>query len=257
MNAVMKFLLAGRQTVIKNGPMILTVLGGLGVVGTGITTYQATLKAVNIVNQTEFENQRQLTKKEVMRLCWPIFIPPIVTGAAAITCIFGANTINHKRLATIAGLYSASEVALKEFKNKAVEVVGEKKVKQIKDEMAKDLIEKKDFDDSLVVKTLRGDVLCYDKYSGRPFYSDPDYIRKVGLDLRDRQHNHDYVQLNDFYDALGLDYVKEGWNLGWSNVFDHGAIELDFSSQLTAKNEPCLVVDFRDGPFALPQCEFY
>ena len=48
------------------------------------------------------------------------------------------NHNNKKRIASLAGAYLMSETALKEYKEKAKEVVGAKKAQQISDEIVQD-----------------------------------------------------------------------------------------------------------------------
>jgi hypothetical protein len=55
-----------------------------------------------------------------------------------------------------------------------------------------------------------------------------------------------YVSLNDFYGEIGLEPIQLGDELGW-NV-DQGLIELEFSSQLSENNEPCLVINYNIAP---------
>ena len=55
-----------------------------------------------------------------------------------------------------------------------------------------------------------------------------------------------YVSLNDFYELLGLPYSEMGDLLGWN--MDLGLVEINFSSQLTEDQRPCLVLDYYVAP---------
>lgn len=60
-----------------------------------------------------------------------------------------------------------------------------------------------------------------------------------------------YVSLNEFYGAIGLEEAKVGDMLGW-NV-GKGYIKLAFSSVLASDltpfpDTPCLVIDFQSPP---------
>ena len=55
-----------------------------------------------------------------------------------------------------------------------------------------------------------------------------------------------YVSLNDFYSEIGLPEVSIGEDLGWN--MDDGYIEIDFSSQLSEDERPCLVLEFNISP---------
>jgi hypothetical protein len=55
-----------------------------------------------------------------------------------------------------------------------------------------------------------------------------------------------WLSLNDVYYAMGLGNTNIGNDIGWS--IDDGLLELDFSSQLNEKNQPCLVVGYKILP---------
>ena len=55
-----------------------------------------------------------------------------------------------------------------------------------------------------------------------------------------------YVSLNDFYYELGLENIELGEELGW-NV-NNGLVELNFSSQLSSDETPCLVMNYNIAP---------
>lgn len=89
-------------------------------------------------------------------------------------------------------------------------------------------------------------VLCFDKYSGRYFCSDQERIRRVCNDLSRELLSDMTMPLNSFYEAIGLDDIPIGDELGWD--VDHGLIEPWFSSQITSQGIPCLVIDFETSP---------
>ena len=74
----------------------------------------------------------------------------------------------------------------------------------------------------------------------------PNSINKAINELNRRINLNFYVSLNDFYDEIGLEENDLGRALGWNS--DKGLIEVSFSSQLSPKNEPCLVISFDCTP---------
>ena len=56
-----------------------------------------------------------------------------------------------------------------------------------------------------------------------------------------------YISLNEFYDAIGLEQTGIGDDLGW-NINRDGLIEIEFSSQLTEDDQPCVVIDYHIAP---------
>ena len=106
---------------------------------------------------------------DIVKLTWKVFIPPILMGATSIACIIGANSINTSRNAALAALYSLSETAFREYKNKVIEEIGRNKELKIRDDITKDQINNNPMRDRTVIITGNGDVLCYDKLSDRYF----------------------------------------------------------------------------------------
>lgn len=55
-----------------------------------------------------------------------------------------------------------------------------------------------------------------------------------------------YVSLNDFYDAIGLNPIKIGDDLGWNA--NRALIDLNPSAQLAEDGTPCMVINFQVAP---------
>jgi predicted metal-dependent phosphotriesterase family hydrolase len=161
-------------------------------------------------------------------------------------CIIGASSVNTRRNAALATAYSLSESAFKEYREKVVENIGDKKEQTIKDAIAKEKIEKNPVQNTEVILTGKGETLCYDVVSGRYFKSDIDRLKKAENKLNRQMRDEMYISLNDFYYEIGLDNIKVGDNLGWN--IDDGYIDLRFSSQLATDGTPCLVIDYGYGP---------
>ena len=183
---------------------------------------------------------------EVVLTTWKCYIPSAVTGALSVACLIGASAVSLKRNAALATAYTISETALKDYREKAVEVVGEKKEQAIRDAIAKDKLTGNPVDDKQIVMTGSGDTLCYDVLSGRYFRSDIEKIRKAINDLNRDMLSEQYVSLNDLYYAIGLPDIKLGNDLGWN--IDKGYIEVQFGSHLAANGTPCLVLAYTVAP---------
>ena len=232
----------------KHSPEILTGIGIAGMIITTVTAVKATPKALQLVDEKEIKDGKRLTKKEIVATTWKCYIPSVVTGACSIACIIGASSINAKRNAALATAYAISETALKEYKEKAVEVVGPKKEQAIRDAVAKEQLAKTPLGNNEVVITGNGDVLCFEPLSGRYFKSTKDAIDRAINDLN-RQMRYDMrISLNEFYDALGLSENDLGDKLGWDIDEGKGYIEPDFSSHLAEDGTPCLVLGHHNPP---------
>ena len=241
-----KVLKGTKMMLTKHSPEILTGLGIAGMVTTTILAVKATPKALILIEDAKHEKGKDLTFIEKTKTCWKCYLPAAVTGTVSIACLVGASSVNVRRNAALATAYKLSETAFTEYKEKVVETIGEKKEQTIKEEIAKDKIEKHPVNQQNIIITGKGDTLCYDELFGRYFKSDIDKLKKIENDLNRRLLNENYISLNEFYYEVGLEGVKAGDDLGW--YIDKGYIELDFSSQLSSDGTPCLVLSFSTPP---------
>ena len=241
-----------RTVMKKHSPEILTGIGIAGMITTTVMAVKATPKALTLIEEKkEEQNTEKLTVVETVKTAWYYYIPTAITGTISILCLIGASSSNARRNAALATAYTLSESAFKEYKDKVVEVIGEKKAQSVRDLAAKDKIEKNPVSKNEVIITNKGDMLCYDAISGRYFKSDIDKLKKAENKLNKMMLNEMSVSLNDFYYEIGMDGIGIGDNIGWS--INRGFIELNFSSQLTEDGTPCLVVDYS----VVPDYEYY
>lgn len=235
-----------RHNMGKNSPLILTGIGVTGVITTAIFAAKATPKALTILEHEERERGHQLDTKEKFLLTWKLYLPAAAMGTVTIACILGANKINSNRNKALIGLYALSEKALREYKDKVVEVIGENKEQKIRDSVVEDRLKANPVDGNEVIITGCGETLCYDSLSGRYFKSDIETIKRAVNKLgRDLLSEH-FITLNDLYYELGLTNTKMGEMVGWH--IDDEMLSAEFSSHLTADGTPCLVMDFSVEP---------
>ena len=243
---VTKFFKGIQRGVDKHSPEILTGIGIAGMITTTVLAVQATPKAIRLIEMEEYDRKEELTIPEKVKVAWKPYIPAAVIGVASTVCLIGSCKVSTRRVAALTTAYKLSETALTEFKDKAVEVVGEKKVKDIKEKIAKDKVEQNPVTKSSVIITDRGNTLCYDAAAGRYFKSDIETIKKAVNEINRQMVYDNYVSLNEFYDKLGLDNTELGDELGWN--LDHGLVEVDFSSQIADDGTPCIVVSYNVAP---------
>ena len=239
-----------RKFVMSNSPTILTGLGVAGVVTTTVMGIQATPKALRIIEEQRGLNHDgeyiELSKQEIIKLTWKCYVPTTLMGLLSIGCIIGSNKINLRRNAALASMYTISETALKEYQNKVVQQIGEVKAKEIKDEIDKDKVKNTPLNEDEILYTGAGDTLCFDAFSGRYFKSDIEFIKRAINEVCATMLRNDEVTLNEVYYAMDLKETELGEYLSFH--IDDGLLEGDFSSQLTDKNVPCLVMSFKTRP---------
>ncbi len=246
------------RTISKNGPSLLTGMAVAGLITTTALAVKATPKALVIIDDelynymgedmygehgnTIAERVRILSAKKTIKLVWKCYIPAGAVGLATIGCIIGANSINLRRNAALASIYTITETAFKEYQSKVVETVGKNKELKLRDEISSDRIKENPPCSREIILTGKGEVLCFDSLSGRYFKSDIEKIRRVINELNRDLMSEMFITLNELYSELGLARIKLGDEMGWD--VEKGLIDISFSTQLTENEEPCLVLNY-------------
>ena len=236
------------RVLTKYSPGILTGIGITGMIGATFMAVKATPKALYLIETKKEESEvEELTPIETIKTCWKCYIPATLTTVLSAVCLIGASTVSAKRNAALATAYSISEAALREYQEKVVEVVGEKKEKAVRDAVAKDQIERDPVTKSeVVIIDSNSNTLCYEPLSGRYFKSTIDKIKKAEIKLDRQMIQEMYVSLNDFYWEIGLDGTDLGDKMGWN--LSKGYMDLSFSSQLADDGTPCAVIVYGIPP---------
>lgn len=120
---------------------ILTCVGAAGVIATAIFTAKETPKALALLKQAEKNKGEDLTNVEKVKVAAPAYIPAIAVGASTIACIFGANILNKRTQAVLAGAYPLLDSTYKEYKKKVNELYGEDADTRVQTELAKEHID--------------------------------------------------------------------------------------------------------------------
>lgn len=239
------------KAVKQNAPEILTGIGIGGWFTTTVLAVRSTPKAIiAIENEKAEKDVDKLTAKDTIRVTWKYYIPSVVTGIASTACLIGASAENSRRNAALAAAYELSESALKTYKEKVVETIGQKKEEAIRTEIARDKVTEKPPVNKEVIITNKGETLCMDSVSGRYFKIDIDKLKRIEIDLAKDLNCNMYVTLNEYYYAIGIPGIKIGNDIGWT---PDRPLELSLHSALAEDDRPCLVVDFMCGPVPLTQ----
>lgn len=235
----------------KKSPIILTAMGiGSGVAAIALTV-KATIEALDLIEEEkclriEREETEEMTKKDIIKVAWKPYIPVVVASTFSAACLIGSCSVHSRRNAALAAAYKVSETALTTFKDKAVEEIGEKKVKEIQKKAAVDQMEKHPVKDSEVIILGKGTTLCYDTLSDRYFESDMELIRKAQNDINWLMINEMGASVNDLYERIGLRCNDAGDKMGWD--INKGQMEVLFDSKITDDGRPCIVLTYNPEP---------
>lgn len=239
----------------KESPAILAGLAVVGLIGTVVAAYKAGAKADKILEEhkknmelvdPEDKEAKKAVQKETAIQMVPVIAPVVIMGAATAACIIGSQKASKRRIAALSAAYTVAESSVKELNGKMKDMFGEKKVREIKDSIAKDKVNADPApSQNQIIMTGEGDVLCKDLYSGRYFRSNAQKIGQAINTLSNRVRNEMYVSLNDLYDLLNIPLIPLGDDLGWNvdDIYD-GNIPITFTAVLNEKSEPCLCVEY-------------
>ena len=251
----------------RHSSTILTCLGATGVVITTITAVKATPKALELIKDEIDRQNHKLVKEandagqknivridklhplDVMRVAWKCYIPAALIGVGTITCIFGANFLNKHTQASLVSAYSLLDRSYKEYKDKVNDIYGEDSDEKIIKAIAKDKYS------SIPFKVNEEKQLFYDMQAGRYFESTLADLYKAEYELNLVYAKYGYVSLNDFYDLIGIDRIKGGFDIGWSSevsdvLYGYDCIEFEHEIVTLEDGLTCYVLMMLTPPTA-------
>lgn len=249
---------------VNNSSTILIGVATTGFVATVVTAIKATpysLDAVDnknnslddafdsmdcgCVTEEEYKEIRRDIYKEFTKDMIKIWWPTVTLGTLSIASVIFAHKIDLKKQAALSAALTMTEGKFKEYQDKVIETIGEKKEEKIRNDIAKDSVRKTPMKE--ILSTGHGDTLVLDKATGRYFYCNAEFIRRTVNKLNERLITEMWISLNDLYYELGLETVSIGDDIGW-NISDDGLIEISFDSVLTEDERPVLVLDYLVRP---------
>lgn len=258
-----------KKVVQKKSPEILTGLGIAGMITTVVLAVKATPKALDLIDE-EVEKQnsklsqeaydsgystaKQINKLkpvETVKVAWKPYIPALLLGGASVGCLIGANTVSARRHAALYSAYELSKTAYNELNEKVTEVVGEKKVTEIKQKLAEDKVNKVSPEGTIekksnVVIAGDGDTWFIDAMSNQPFLSSKNKLDAAANELNRKMRSDMYVSLSQFYDEIGVEHTGTSDYIGWR--IDKDYIDVVTSDAIVKDGKVYVVMDFLSRP---------
>lgn len=230
----------------RHGSTVLTCVGGAGVIATTVMAVKATPKALKLIEKAEEEKGEKLTKMEIVKVAGPTYIPTAIVGVTTLVCIAGANVLNKRQQASVAGAYALLDSSYKDYKKKVEELYGEDADVQVKEEIAKDKYAETD------IQVADDKKLFYDEFSKRYFEATTETVQHAEYQINRDLSMRDWATINEFYEYLGLDPIPGGDDLGWStgmNFDYYWQSWIDFGHHKVAMDdglECCIITLFAD-----------
>lgn len=228
----------------KESPAILSCLGAVGVIATSALAVRATPKALHKIRADCREKyggeQNECSKLEMAKSAWIYYVPAVATGTATIICIFGANVLNKHQQAALTGAYALLSDTYNNYHNKLREIYGEEAHQKIIDaimtEQAKDVYISTNGASDLVSLSFGKDNpdemnLFYDVFSRRYFEATISQVLEAEYCLNRNWALGANVNINTFYEFLGIEPINGGDVLGW--YYEDGIGWIDFIHRKT------------------------
>lgn len=222
-------------------PYVFTVAGVVGIGLTGLFAAKGALKARDIL---EREKELEAPFRLKVQLTWKEFVPALSAAAVTGACVVGLHGVLGRRIASIAAATTVVETQLNKLKTAVKDVAAPQLREEIQNAAARPTAREAEV--PVVADDLaEGSQLCFEAYSGRYFIASMEDVRG-GINAVNAQINSNfYASLNDLYDALGLERLRYGDDVGWNT---DSLIEPCFSADLTPDGRPYLVLDYQKAP---------
>lgn len=213
----------------KNSPTILSAIAVVGVAATGYLTFKATWKAREVIDANPYLYEdgpdvltnRQKTTAEKALLVWKLYIPAAGVGALTIVSIVASNRIAVRRLAALAAAYGVLSGDFDEYRNKALELLGDKKAKSIEDKMAEEKMTRNPPPQAIAPADVNmlesGKGWFQDLSTGQNIIADRQQMEKARNDLNYSLLHDGYADMNQWYSFAGFDSTNLGGQLGWKS----------------------------------------
>lgn len=237
-----------KSVITANSPVLLVGATITGIVATGVLSAKAGYKARGIVDAAQAEKGPEpLTTQEKVSLTWLCYAVPAVTGASTVASCLGIHFVHNKRHAALAGLYAVTAGKLDDYKDEIESALGVKKQQEFNDRMAQKSADGSPLINNEVIMTSNGTELCYDDWTGRWFHSNMNSIASAVNEVNAILIDEGELDLNTFYDRLGLTSIPQGTDFGWqhSNV---PKLALIYGNITAPDGRPAIAISFRDAP---------
>lgn len=124
------------KSLDKHLPAILTGLGAVGTVTGAVLAAKAGIESAPIIEERrKVHADEKMTKTQAaidtVKHVGKYYIPSAVIVSASVVSIIGAHKINSRRIAALSTALIASREQFKDYKDKAKEILGEKKESKI------------------------------------------------------------------------------------------------------------------------------
>lgn len=150
---------------------------------------------------------------EKVKIAGPVYLPAIGMLVLSMGCIVGGCALGERKVAIMAGLYSASEASIRRLEEKIVKEIGPEKAKQLHDAAAEELAKANPPKKENIIETGNGDKLFFESMTGQWFRSSYEAVKNAqadfNLSLADEKSAWS-PDFNEWLDYLRIEHAKFG-----------------------------------------------
>jgi len=262
---ISRSLTTAKSVITANSPVLLVGAAVAGVVATGVMAAKGGYKARGILDEARKQREtlaivdgthvttpgEALTTQEKVKLTWLCYAPAALTGVATIASCLGVHFIHTKRHAALVGLYAMTANKLDEYKDKAEELLGPKKTQQLNDSIAQQWLDANPINDQMITLVEGGTQLMLEMHTQRPMYSNMNKIDAAINECNAMLIDEGELDLNTWYDRIGLPNVPWGNEFGWQRETAGGGtqkIGVDYGTAIDQQGRSVITFTFRNDP---------
>ena len=226
----------GAKLLKTNAPSILTGIGVAGMITAVVVSGKTATRAEQLLAEKEAEKGEELDIVEKATVYAKAYWKVGLLTATSAGLILGADVMHLRRFGTAGAAYSLMMNELANENTQLKNLLGEKKVKNSREENTKQTVENVVKSGAQIIETGKGDTVFVDLWTRRIFKHDFEKIRRAVNDLNDDIYkcrgrawtNMGEVTLNDIYDSIGIDRADSGECVKWDT--ETGPIDPEITS---------------------------
>lgn len=253
-----------KKFVVDNLPNIFSCGAVASLCGAVYLTAVGTHKADDILAAEEKRLEEtlpeydgaELTLARKAELTWKEFIPAGIATLASGIFIVASNRAGHEQYMAMLGAYELSKKAFDDYRESAVDVLGEEKADEIEDRFYAKKAEATALRSGSRIQNADGSedpTLFVESMTGTAFYANADTVYHAFNFVNHERNRWATVSLNEFLDEIGVETenIFVGNNLVWeSDPQSVGLVEPRFKHGFYRGDEtmPCTVIAYNINP---------
>lgn len=203
-----KYLHTIEKIIVKKAPLIFTVIGVTGGVGSAVMAVKATPRAIQLLEDAEREKGSELSIFEKVDSVIPAYAPAVCLGIVSVGAIMYGCVLNKKQQTSLASACYLVSSQFKDYQNKVTELYGEDAQKKICKELS--------LDKALDIKEpADGKKIWYDHFSERFFEKTEAEVLRAEYNINRTFAECGEAFYNEFYNELGIPETEAGGVFGW------------------------------------------